>query len=105
MVHYIALYQLVDHVDDEKIEEMIRSSRSSLFRVHEVHNVRSGKRIGDDGKYPFFVSIDFENLDKLEIYRDDPVAVKFEQEVIKPNTTECLELIYETEPGKNVKYS
>ena len=59
MVHYIALYQLKDHVDDGKIEEMIRSCRSQLFRVQEVHNVRSGKRIDDSMEYPFFVAIDF----------------------------------------------
>ena len=105
MVHYIALYKLQDHVDDEKIEEMIRACRSQLFRVHEVHNVRSGKRIEDDNEYPFFVAIDFENLDKLEMFRDDPLQVKFDQEIVKPNPSECVELIYETEPGKNVKYS
>lgn len=105
MVHYIALYKLQDHVDDEKIEEMIRSCRSLLFRVHEVHNVQSGKRIDEAMEYPYFVAIDFENLDKLAMFRDDPLAVKFEQEVIRPNTASHLELLYETEPGKNVKYS
>ena len=105
MVHYIALYKLQEHVDDEKIEEMIRGCRSHLFRIHEVHNVRSGKRIEPEMEYPFFVAIDFENLDKLKMYREDPLQVKFDQEVIKPNTSECVELFYETEPGKNVKYS
>ena len=105
MVHYIALYKLQDHVDDGKIEEMIRNSRSLLFRVHEVHNVRSGKRIDPNNDFPFFVAMDFENLDKLKMFQDDPLAVKFEQEVVRPNTTERAELLYETEPGKDVKYS
>jgi hypothetical protein len=105
MVHYIALYKLNKEVDLEKIDEMIRSSRSQLFHVQEVHNVRSGKRIGDDNPYPFFIATDFETLDKLEMFRRDPIRIRFEQEVIKPNTTACHEYIYETEPGKNTKYS
>ena len=105
MVHYIALYKLKEHVDDAKIEEMIRSSRSLLFRIQEVHNVRSGKRIDPKNPHPFFVAMDFESLDKLKMFRDDRLAVKFEHEVVQPNTTKRIELIYETEPGKNIKYS
>ena len=105
MIHYIALYQLGDDVDDETVEAMIRSCNSLLFRIHEVHNVRSGRKVGPDPEFPFFVAIDFENLDKLEMFREDAQAIKFQQEVVEPHTTKCLELVYETEPGKNTKYS
>ena len=49
--------------------------------------------------------MDFENLDKLNMFREDPVLLKFAQEVIQPNTNDCMECVYEMEPGKDTKYS
>ena len=44
-------------------------------------------------------------MDKLEMFRDDPVLIRFVEKVIKPNTWTVQELVYELEPGKDVKYS
>ena len=52
-----------------------------------------------------FVAIDVESTDKLRMCLDDPVYIKFKEEVIRPFTTQCLELRYETDPGKDLKYS
>lgn len=105
MVHFISLYTLQKSVDDDQIDEMIRTSRSQLFRVHEVHNVRSGRKIDARMEYPFFICMDFESMDKLNMFREDPVWVKFQKDVLASKTASCTEMIYETEPGKNVKYS
>lgn len=105
MVHFIALYKLKDDLPEGRPEEMIRSSRSQLLKIPEVLNVRSGVRIHEECEWPFFLAIDFENLDKLEMFRDDPVLIKFAQDVIQPNTSDCMECIYEMEPGKDIKYS
>ena len=105
MVHYIALYKLKTEVTPDKLEEMIRATRSQLLKIAEVRNIRSGRTIDPDAEWPFFLSMDIESTDKLEMCRDDAVYVKFVEEVIKPNTVAALTLIYETEPGKDVKYS
>ena len=105
MVHYIALYKLKSDVDDEQLEEMIRSSRSQLLKIPEVLHISSGKRIEDKNPWPFYVAIDFENLDKMNMYLDDPIYIKFKEEVVKPYTIKAEELHYETEPGKDTKYS
>ena len=105
MVHFIALYKMADGVEEGKIEELMRASRSMLLRIQEVHNVRSGKRIDAEMEYPFSVAIDFESMDKLAMFRDDPLWVKFQHDYIVPHTSESLELVYETEPGKKVRYS
>tara|TARA_R110002096_G_scaffold16106_11_gene55022 strand:+ start:8771 stop:9088 length:318 start_codon:yes stop_codon:yes gene_type:complete len=105
MVHYIALYKLKPDVSDEQLEDMIRSSRSQLLKIPEVLNISSGKRITEDTMWPFYVAIDFESLDKMEMYQDDPIYIKFKEEVVKPYTTSTQELLYEMEPGKDVKYS
>ena len=105
MVHYIALFKLKPKVSDETLDTMLRASRSQLLRIPEALNVRSGKRIDQDCEWPFFLAIDFENLERLEMFKDDPLSIKFQHEVIKPNTSETLEMIYEMEPGKDPKYS
>ena len=105
MIHYIAFYTLKDDVSSENIEEMIRMSRSRLLRINEAHNVRSGRTIQLDSEFPFFISADFESLDKLAIFREDPQNLKFEHEILAKYTDERKEFLYETEPGKDIRYS
>ena len=105
MVHLVVLCKLEEHITPEKIDEIIRGARSQLLKVPEVLQVRAGRRVEEENQYPLFYSVDCENRDKLESLRDDPVYVKFMETVIKPNTWSQLELIYELEPGKDVKYS
>jgi Stress responsive A/B Barrel Domain len=105
MVHHVALYKLRPDVTPEIIEEMIRKTRSLLLKIPEVLSVRSGKKIEAATDWPFFVSLDFESRHKQNMFRDDPVYLKFLEEVVRANTTESLLLDYETDPGRNVKYS
>ncbi len=105
MVHLVVLCKLENHVTQERLEEMARQARTQLLRIPEVLAVRSGKRIESENPYPYFYSVDVESLDKLAMYRDDPNQVKFVEDVIRPNTREQLEMVYELEPNKDVKYS
>ncbi|MEQ1843806.1 MAG: Dabb family protein, partial [Verrucomicrobiales bacterium] len=88
MVHFLTLYQLKPTVTDEKLEEMIRSSRSQLLRISEVLYLQTGRTIRPEAEWPFFVAIDVESSDKLRMCLDDPVYIKFKEEVIRPFTTQ-----------------
>ena len=105
MVHYIALFQLKKGVTEEEIEEMIRISRSCLHRMNEAHNFRSGRSIKPENEFEFFISADFESTDKLAMFLEDPNYRKFSTLVVEEKTTSQREFLYETEPGKNPKYS
>lgn len=105
MVHHIVLFKLKPEVTPAKVEEIMMNSRIQLLKIPEVLSMRCGKKIDPKSEWPFFIAVDFESLDKLAIYRDDPVHIKFVEEVIKPHTTERLALDYEMDPGKDVKYS
>ena len=105
MVHLVVLCKLDNHVTQEKLEDMARQARTLLLRIPEVLAVRAGKRVESENTYPYFYSVDVESLEKLAMYRDDPNQVKFVEEVIKPNARESLELVYELEPSKDVRYS
>ena len=105
MVHFISLYKLKTNTSDEVIEGMIRESRSCFHRIAEAHNFRSGRNIRPDNQFAFFLSADFENLEKLNMFKDDPIYIKFEAKVVRDHIVESRELLYETEPGKNTEFS
>ena len=102
MVHHIALYKLKAKVTPEDTEEMMMNARMQLLKIPEVLSIKCGRRIDPNVPWPFFIAIDFESMDKQGIFREDPIYIKFVEEVIKPNTAECLTLDYEMDPGKNV---
>ena len=105
MVHHIVLFKLKPDVTPEKIETMMMSTRMLLLKIPTVLSVKCGKRIDPECEWPFFIAVDFETMEKLAVYRDDPVHHKYIEEIIKPNTTDRLVLDYEMEPGKETRYS
>jgi len=105
MIQHIEFFKLTREVGDAKLEEMIRATRSILLKIPEVLSVRSGRNIDQNSDWPFFFSVEVESLEKLRIYKEDAMHFKFIETVIKPNTTECLVTDFETEPGRELKYS
>ncbi len=105
MVHYIALFRVGKATSDEDLEELIRASRTCFHRVHEARNFRSGRNLDAKGEFAFFLSADFESRDKYAMFREDPHFVRFENETLKSKTTSRVEHLYETEPGRDPKYS
>jgi len=105
MVHHIVLFNLQPHVTPSKLEEMMMNTRMQLLKIPEVLNIKCGKNIDQESEWAFFIAVDFESMDKLALYRDDPIHVKFVEETLKPNIRARLALDYEMEPGKDVKYS
>ena len=105
MVTQVCLFKLRPEVGPDKVEEMMRKTRSQLLQIREVLAVRAGKKIDPFCEWPFMMVLDFESLDKQAMCHVDPVWIKFTQEIIKPFTTEQLVINYELEPGRNVKYS
>ncbi|MEZ5299100.1 MAG: hypothetical protein R3F11_00255 [Verrucomicrobiales bacterium] len=82
---------------------MIRSSRSLLLKVPpEVLRVTSGKKVDPACEWPFYFAVEVETMAKLRQFQDDPVFIKFEERVIKPNTSEAVALTPEMEPGKDI---
>ena len=105
MVHHIVLFKLKPEVTLARIEEMMMNTRMHLLKIPEVLSIRCGKRINPDLQWPFFIAIDFESMDRYEMFREDPIHVKFMEDVIKPNTTDSLVLDFEMDPGKDVRFS
>jgi len=105
MIHHIVLYKLKPEVTPARIEEMMMNTRMQLLKIPEVLSIKCGKRINNDIQWPFFIAIDFESMDKFAIFREDPIQVKFMEEIIKPNTADSLSLDFEMDPGKDVRFS
>jgi hypothetical protein len=105
MVHHIVLFKLKADVSPADVEDMMMNTRMMLLKIPEVLSIKCGKRINQDMPWPFFIAIDFESMDKYGIYREDPIHVKFMEDIIKPNTAESLTLDFEMDPGKDVRFS
>ena len=105
MVHQITLFKLKPEVTPAKLEEMMMTTRIQLLKIPEILSVKCGKLIDPAGEWPFFISLDFESMEKLAVTEDDAIYMKFAAEVIRGNTSERLTLNYEMEPGKNLKFS
>src|SRR5881392_3052056 len=105
MVHHVVLYKLKPEVTPARVEEMMMNTRMMLLKIPEVLSIKCGKRIDPELEWPFFIAIDFESMDKYKIFKDDPIQVKFMEEVIKPNTADSLCLDFEMDPGKDVRFS
>jgi hypothetical protein len=105
MVHHIVLYKLKHEVTPARVEAMMMNTRMQLLKIPEVLSIKCGKRIDQENDWPFFIAIDFESMDKYAIFREDPIYVKFVEEVIKPNTDDSLVLDFEMDPGKDVRFS
>ena len=105
MVHHIVLYRLKPEVTPARVEEMMMNTRMQLLKIPEVLSIKCGKRIDPETDWPFFIAIDFESMDKQAIFREDPIYIKFVEEVIKPKTSECLALDYEMDPGRDASLS
>ena len=105
MVHHVVLYKLKPEVTPARVEDMMMNARMQLLKIQEVLSIKCGKRIEPEMDWPFFIAIDFESMDKYAIFREDPIYVKFMEEVIKPNTEDSLVLDFEMDPGKDVRFS
>jgi Stress responsive A/B Barrel Domain len=105
MVHHITLFKVKPEVTPQKIEQMMMTTRMSLLKIPEILSVKCGKGIDARNEWPFFISLEFESMEKLAMTQDDAIYMKFITDVVKANTSERLTLNYETEPGKNVRYS
>ena len=105
MIHHIVLYKLKPEVTPARVEEMMMNTRMQLLKIQEVLSIKCGKRIRPDAPWPFFIAIDFESMDKFGIFKEDPIFVKFMEEIIKPNTADSLSLDFEMDPGKDVRFS
>ncbi|MGA3170295.1 MAG: Dabb family protein [Chthoniobacteraceae bacterium] len=105
MIHHVELFKLRPEVTPAKLEEMMMNTRMSLLKIPEVLAVKCGKKVDPKNEWPFFIALEFESMDKFAAFKGDAIHLKFMEEVVKPNTTENMILMYEMEPGKDVRYS
>ena len=105
MISHIAFYRLKSEVDEQGLEDMVRTTRSLLLKIPEILSVHSGRNVSSESEWSFFYSIDVESLGKLAMTTDDPLFLKFLATVITPNTEDEFVFDFETDPSKDLRYS
>ena len=105
MINHIVFFKLRSSVDESRLEEMVRSTRSILLKIPEVLTVHSGRNVNADSEWAFFYSIEVETLDKLAMVEDDALFLRFQRDVVTPNTDGAEAFDFETDPSKDLRYS
>jgi hypothetical protein len=100
MIHHLVLYKLKPEVTPQQLEEMMMHTRIQLLKIPVALNVRCGRRIDSKNEWPFFVAVEFDSKEKMAIFKEDPIYIKFIEEIVKRNTTELLVLDYDTDPKR-----
>jgi hypothetical protein len=99
MIHHIVLYKLKPESTPERVEGLLMQ----LLKIPVAMNVRCGRRIDQKNEWPFFYTVEFDSKERMAMFFEDPVYIKFMEETIKPNTEASMVLDYETDPKR--KYS
>ena len=105
MIDRIVFYKLRADVDESRLEQMVRSTRSILLKIPEILSVHSGRNVDPESQWPFFVSFEVESLDKLRMVEEDGLFLRFLRDVVEPNTDAEEAFNFETDPSKDLRYS
>jgi hypothetical protein len=105
MIHHLALFQVLPHVDNTKLDQMMIAARVSLVKIPEVAGVRCGRNVDGSSSWGFFVAMEVDNLERLKLVQEDSIYIKFLADVISPNVSEQFVADFEMEPGKDVALS
>ena len=100
MIHHIVLYKLKPEMTAEHVEGLVIKARMQLLKISTAMNVRCGRRIDQKNVWPFFFAVEFDSKERMAMFLEDPVYIKFIEETIKPNTEGSLVLDYETDPKR-----
>jgi hypothetical protein len=100
MIHHIVLYKLKPEVAPEQVEQIMMRTRMQLLKIPLANNVRCGRRIDPKNEWPFFFAVDFDSKERMAMFKEDPIYIKFIEETIKPNTAGTLVLDYEMDPKR-----
>jgi hypothetical protein len=103
MIHHIILYKLKPEVPADQLEKIMMQTRMQLLKIPVAMNVRCGRRIDQQNEWPFFVEVEFDSKERMAMFKEDPIYIKFVEETIKPNTASSLVLDYETDPHRKYK--
>jgi hypothetical protein len=105
MIHHVVYFQTNPHIDDGKLQEMVRVTRSLLLKIPEVLSVKSGRNVSPESEWNFYTSMEIESLKKLQIIVEDPMHLKWLDAVIRPNTCAQFAQSFELDPTIELKYS
>ena len=103
MIHHIVLFKLKPEITPERLEVLLMQTRMQLLKIPVAMNVRCGRRIDPNNEWPFFFAVEFDSKERMAMFTEEPIYIKFIEETIKPNTEGSLVLDYETDPKR--KYS
>lgn len=105
MIHYLLLLKLKNDVTEETLESLMAQTRSTLLHIRETLHLNVGKKVEEDDKWDWFISLEVETLEKLKLLKQDPRYYKFQADVIHPHVTYSESHLFEMTPRKKTQFS
>lgn len=98
--------KLKPDLSGDTVEKVMVEARIRLLKIPEIRNLSCGKKIdAKNNPHDFFIAMDFENLSKMRVAADSPIYHQFLAQVIEPYVAKQTSFEFETDPGKDVRYS
>ena len=106
MIYQLFLVQLKAKTSMAQTEELMAVARTRLLKIPAIYHVWCGKKI-DSAQAPhdLFIAIDVQSMRKLKSVTAHPIYSQFMQHTLKPHAREIIELSFEMDPQKDVRYS
>ena len=79
---------------------MMRQTRAQLLKINQVLCLHCGKNIDPKSDWGFFLAVEVESMEKLAIYQESAIHLKFTEQVLKPNTCARQTYNYEMDPAR-----
>jgi len=105
MIEHIVLFKLRPEVDGKMVDWMLRETRMRLLKIPAVRGLRCGYRLDPALEWPFFLLVELETAEKLDVYLNDPAHRRFVDEIIRPNTSDRLVLDFRSDSGNDPLFS
>lgn len=100
MIHHIVLYKPKAGVTAQQLDVIMMQTRMQLLKISFASNVRCGRNIDNANEWAFFLAVDFDSKERLAMFYDDAIYIKFVEEMIKPNMASFLVLDYDGDPKR-----
>ena len=72
MLCHLVFYQMKNGTNGADADRLIREARERLPKLPGVLNLKAGKNIDSSGKHQVALSMDFADVETLEVYRVHP---------------------------------
>jgi len=102
VIHHVAFFKLNPDVTPARVEQMMRQTRAQLLKIGQVLCLHCGKNVEAQSDWGFFLAVEVESMEKLALFQESAIHIKFIERIIKPNTCARQVHNFEMDPAREL---